>query len=267
MRTNMKTTKIAITALVALLTVSGCKKPVTLYYLKDMEPGVHYPGELQHEPTVMVNDRLDITVTCKKPELAIPFNTSSGSVALAGEATAQGVAATATKPGYRVEPDGCITFPILGRLHVKDLKLSEVRELVANKIIEGGYIKDPIVTAHILNFHYTIIGSAGSGVYNADDDKINLIDAIAKAGDVAADARMDRVGVIREEADGRKLYMHDLGSKEVFNSPCYYLQQNDIIYVEPQKKRYEHTSTILMIASILLSATTAVVTILNYTKK
>ena len=265
----MKTTKIAITALAALLTMSGCRKPVTLYYLKDMEPDTLYRCELQHEPTVMINDRLDITVSCKNPELAVPFNTTTGSVTMANDASVQGneVASTTVKPGYRVESDGRINFPVLGRLHVKDLKLSEVEELIAREIIDGGYIRDPEVTAHILNFHYTIIGSAGSGIYNVDDDKINLIDAIARSGDVGSDARMDRVGVIREEADGRKLYMHDLGSKDVFTSPCFYLQQNDIIYVEPQKKKNDYTSRVLQFMTVGLSLVSAITSILVLTKK
>lgn len=225
----------ALLLLAILWSMSSCKSHKDFVYLQDMEQGIGYPYDVKREAVVHINDRLAITVSSKNPELATPFNSTSYQVSsTTGEVSTQ-LAPTTT--GYRVDLDGNIQFPILGSLHVDGLKVSQVTDLIRNRIIEGKYIKDPLVTLSFLNFRYTVLGAAGStGVYNVDDGRVTLLEAIAKAGDVSANGRVDRVHVIREEGGERIEYTHDLRSKDLFLSPCYYLQQNDIVYVEPKKK-------------------------------
>ena len=156
-----------------------------------------------------------------------------------------------------------LPFPILGKLHVEGLKVSEVTNLIRERIIAGNYIKDPIVSLEFLNFKYTVLGAvANNGTFTVDGDRITLIDAIARAGDLNAKARIDRVAVIREIGGERKMFMHDLRSMDIFDSPCYYLQQNDIVYVEPKYRKKDNEDRGWQIGTTLLSVVTAVCSIL-----
>ena len=99
-------------------------------------------------------------------------------------------------------------------------------------------MKDPLVSIEFLNFKYTVLGAVGSnGTYTVDGDRVTLLEAIAKAGDLTSKAKVDRVAVIREIEGERQIFMHDLRTKDIFDSPCFYLQQNDIVYVEPKYKK------------------------------
>lgn len=242
-----------ITALMLLpMLITGCKSSRDHVYLQDMTPGINYPMNQRPEPTVQPDDRLQIRVTCKIPELAIPFN-------ITGDETSQ---------GYLVSQNGDIQMPILGTIHVAGKTLEGVQDEVRQKLVAGDYIKDPIVTASFLNFRYTVLGAVGNnGQYVVDGDRVTLIEAIAKAGDLTNDAKTDRVAVIREEADGRKMYIHDLKSTDIFSSPCFYLQQNDIVYVEPKEKKDEKSENrSWQIATVAISAASVISTIVWATK-
>lgn len=240
----------------AVLLLSSCGSSKKFVYLQDMEMGEHYAYDTKYEAVVHVNDRLDITVSSKSPELAIPFNANGGSfqVGVNGAITES----AAGKKGYRVDVNGEIDFPILGKLHVEGLKVSEVTSLIRNRIIEGKYIKDPLVSLEFLNFKYSVLGAVGStGTYSVEGDRITLLEAIAKAGDVTQRGRVNRVAVIREEGGERVMYMHDLRSKDLFDSPCFYLQQNDIVYVEPRYRKQDREDKGWKVITALLSAITA----------
>ena len=136
----------------------SCASSKKFVYLQDMEPGHGYPCDIRYEAVVHTDDRLDITVSSKNPELAIPFNVHGGSfrVDAAGSVTEN----TASAPrGYRVDVDGNIDFPILGKLHVEGLKVSEVTTLIRDRIIAGGYIREPLVSLEFLNFKYSVLGT------------------------------------------------------------------------------------------------------------
>ena len=133
-------------------------------------------------------------------------------------------------------------------MHVEGLKVSEVTNLIRERIIAGNYIKDPIVSLEFLNFKYTVLGAvANNGTFTVDGDRITLIDAIARAGDLNAKARIDRVAVIREIGGERKMFMHDL---------------RDIVYVEPKYRKKDNEDRGWQIGTTLLSVVTAVCSIL-----
>ena len=156
---------------------------------------------------------------------------------------------------------------MLGKLKVEGMRVSDVKELIQNKIVEGNYISDPHVTVEFLNFKYVMLGAVGSGVYTVDGDRITLIEAIANAGDLAANARLDRVVVIREIDGKRQRFVHDMQSKEIFDSPCYYLQQNDIVYVEPKYKQRTAEDSIIKYVTLLASLASTASVILWYTTR
>lgn len=264
----MKSNRILICLMVvgaALL--SSCSSSKKFVYLQDMKPETEYSFLARHETTVHKDDRLGIVVNCKQPELAIPFNIQSGTVRVASTGEVTSSNDTGSGKGYRVDSDGNIEFPILGLLHVEGLTIKQVADLIKSGIVDGNYIKEPLVTVDFLNFKYTVLGAvAGNGTFTVEDDKITLLEAIAKAGDLAVNARVDNVAVIRETQNGREVYLHDLRSKDIFDSPCYYLQQNDIIYVEPAYLKKDKGDKAWQYVATMFSAITATATIIWATK-
>ena len=252
-------------SLFALIVMASCSSSKDYVYLQDMYVGERYPIEQKHEAVVHCDDRLSIVVSCKSPELAIPFNIQGGSYEVSADGRINTAGVTKEK-GYRVDAEGFIDFPILGKIEVAGKKVSEVKNIIQNKIISGSYIKDPIVAIEFLNFKYTVLGAAGSGTYSVDGDRITLLEAIAKAGDLADNAKIDRVLVIREELGERRVYEHDLRNKSVFESPAFYLQQNDIVYVEPKYKKKDKEDKTLQYTSLLLSIATAACSIIYCVK-
>lgn len=245
-----------------LLLSASCASRQRFVYVNDMVPGMGYAFDVHHEAVVHADDRLGITVACKNPELALPFNIHSGSfrVGADGEVSAPS-GSQPSDQGYRVDADGYIDFPILGKLHVEGLRVSEVTDLIRQKIISGNYIKDPLVSLEFLNFRYTVLGAVSrNGTFTVEGDRVTLLEAIANAGNLSASADMGRVTVIREEGGARKQYVHDLRSTDIFKSPCYYLQQNDIVYVEPKYRRksaedrgWQISATLISLASLGVS--------------
>ena len=246
----------------ALLALSSCVSSKDFVYLQDMQVGERYPFERKHEAVVHRDDRLSITVSCKQPELALPFNAQNAAVKVSstGEISAS---ADGTDKGYSVDVDGNIDFPMLGKINVEGRTLAEVTQLIKNGIIEGNFIKNPLVSVDFLNFKYTVLGAVGSnGTYTVRGDRVTLLEAIANAGDLATNARVDKVTVIREIGKERQIFVHDLRSSNIFNSPCFYLQQNDIVYVEPKYRKKERSERITQYITMTLSAIATACTVI-----
>ncbi|MDM8207244.1 polysaccharide biosynthesis/export family protein [Bacteroides gallinaceum] len=251
-------------SLIAVLLLTSCASRKNFVYLQDMQLGEKYPVETSYEAVIHKDDRLNITVSNKNPELAIPFNVSGGNfkVGADGNVTADNSTRT-NENGYRVDASGNIDFPILGKLYVEGLTVSQVKELIKKRIEEGNYMNDPLISIEFLNFKYTMLGAvANNGTFTTNGDRITILEAIAKAGDLSAKAKVDRVAVIREVNGEREMHMLDLRSTDVFDSPCFYLQQNDIVYVEPRYRKKDNEDRGWQIGTTLLSIATVVCSIL-----
>lgn len=225
---------LAVLAMTLLLV--SCGNARKFMYLNDMMPGEQYEVNLESATVIHPNDRLDIKVSCKNPELAVPFNAQLGAyqVSADGSVRSAGVDANA---GYRVDDEGYIVFPVLGKISVGGKTLKEVAEIIEVMIEDGNYIKSPEVAIEFLNFKYTVLGAVnGKGTYTVDGDKVTIIEAIAKAGDLTKNARLDRIAVVRMVDGKYQIFYNDIRTAEIFKSPTYYLQQNDIVYVEPKHK-------------------------------
>lgn len=248
--------------LLAVGLLCSCSSRKDFVYLQDMRMGESYPFDTKHEAVIHRDDRLSITVSCKQAELALPFNIQAGSIRVSetGDVTPSSSTTGSTQAqGYRVDVDGNIDFPILGKLHMEGLTVNKATELIKRRIIEGNYIKDPLVSIEFLNFKYTVLGAVGhNGTFTVNGDRITLLEAIANAGDVTPRARLDRVAVIREIGDERQIVLHDLRSRHLFNSPCFYLQQNDIVYVEPRYRTKDKEDRGWQIATILVSVASVI---------
>ncbi len=232
------------------MTLSGCSKDNHIY-LRDMTEDRLYPMEPRATALIQPDDRLSIRIISKLPELAKPFNLSGDNAA----------------DGYTVNKYGDIQLPILGDIHVAGMSLDQLQDDIKKRLAEGNYLKDPMVTASFLNFRYTMLGAVSSnGTYSIDGDRITLLEAIAKAGDLTAAAKPDRVIVIREENDGRKMYVNDIRSTELFSSPCFYLQQNDLVYVEPKYKNKDNENRAWQFTTLAVSIAGVITSIIWATK-
>lgn len=188
---------------------------------------------------IQKDDLLDIVVSSIEPELLRPFNQQYiGNNS--GNNNGNYNSNSGYNRGYLVEVDGTINYPLLGKIKVAGLTRREVIDLIQKKLDKGGYVKDPIVTIRFQNFRISILGEVNRpGTYNISSERITLFEALSMAGDLTIHGRRDRVAVIREIDSERTILYHDLRSMEVFQSPDYFLKQNDMIYVEPNHVRAE----------------------------
>lgn len=213
--------------------LAACSAPKEVLYLQDISLIKEEAIDKSYEVIIHKDDLLAIIVNSKEPELALPFNMPLVSYQIGGQNVSQ-----QRLVGYLVNQDGNIDFPILGEIHVEGLTRMQVTELIKKRLIEEELIKDPIVTVQFLNFKVSVIGEVGRpGTFDISGDRITLLEALSMAGDLTIYGRRDRVAVIREKDGKRSILYHDLRSSDIFQSPCYYLQQNDIVYVEPNNAK------------------------------
>lgn len=254
----------AVSAVVMLVSCASSRKFV---YLNDMVPGESYPINLEQGTVVQPNDKLDIKVSCKDPELAVPFNVQTGAYQVSADGTVRSAGVDVVEQGYRVDSEGYIVFPVLGRIQVAGKGINQVSDEIAAMIEAGNYIRNPNVSIEFLNFKYTVLGAvSGKGTFTVDGDRVTIIEAIAKAGDVTREARLDRIAVIRMVDGKQEIFYNDIRTADIFMSPTYYLQQNDIVYVEPKNRpRNERTWQWVTFGTSLVSVASSIIWALSAT--
>lgn len=228
----MKFTKLIMICMAIAFTACTSRKEIV--YLQDVVPLKQQEIIQKYEVIIHSDDLLAIMVNSKDPELALPFNLPMVTYQL-GSTEGGGQQRVL---GYLVDNEGNIDFPILGEIHVEGLTRMQLTALIKDRLIKGDLIKDPIVTVQFLNYKVSVMGEvARAGSFDISGDRITLLEALSMAGDLTIYGKRDRVAVIREKDGVRTILYHDLRSSDLFKSPCYYLQQNDIVYVEPNKAR------------------------------
>ncbi len=212
----------------------SCISQKEIVYLQDATVNELTKIQNYQEITIQPQDILSIIVSSRTPELTFPFNLSTASYQVGGEIPPS--MGQQRLLGYSVNKDGNIDFPTFGKIHVEGLTKEELSRLIKNRLMEEDYINDPIVTVQFINFNIYIVGEVNKpGIYEINKSHITLLEALAMAGDLTIYGKRNNVKVIREKNGERIIYNLDLRTKELFNSPAYYLQQNDYIYVEPSK--------------------------------
>ena len=234
--------------LFATLLFGSCSTPKNITYFQDVAQGTVIDPAKQLDIKVKPEDKLSIIVTTQDPALSNLFNLVQVQTRL-GNTTTSTVGASNTNDGrtsfYTVNKYGDINFPVLGELHIEGMTRYEVAEYVEKKLKEDNLVKDPIVTVEFVNTGLSIIGEvAKPGRYEFNKDRLNIIDALAMAGDLTANGQRENVIIMRENEDGKQqAYRIDLTNmRSVAESPVYYLQQNDVIYVEPNDKKKRDTT-------------------------
>ena len=223
-------TKLSLFLLGSLLMLASCATPATLGYLRDMEYNVDYQASKAPELKLQSEDVLNIKVMSSDPELAAPFNSWTG--------TGGGELLTT----YTVDNNGEIDFPVLGALPVEGKTIDELKDEIAAKISSMGYIKEPIVMAKLENFKVSVIGEVNS-ILTADGESMNLVQAVAQMAIPRESGKINDLLVIRTQDGIRRAYQVNRQSKDHFDSPVYYLQQNDVIYVKPKGLRFSQTGS------------------------
>lgn len=254
--------------LIAIFLLASCQSYKKVPYLQDVEVVEQtVQQENLYDAKIMPKDLLTIVVSCTSPELAIPFNLTVASPASVAAGNSQLSVQPVLQP-YLVDNEGKINFPVLGELKVGGLTKKEAEQLIIEKL--KPYIKEtPIVTVRMVNYKISVLGEvAHPGTFTINNEKVNLLEALAMAGDMTVWGLRDNVKLIREGADGKQqIITLDLNSAETILSPYYWLQQNDIVYVTPNKAKARNsdignsTSLWFSATSILVSLASLLVTI------
>ena len=254
---------------VAAMIFTGCASPKKIAYLQHAEDENYDATRYQHNIKVMPKDNMTIYITATDQAAVSIFNKH-----YSWNQTNQG-GIGGSMYTYAVDDDGTINFPIIGRIKVEGLSRREVEVLIGDKI--KPYLaetENPIVTVRINSFHFTMLGEVGSpGVKTSAREKCSILDAIAMAGDIGIQGKRENIMLIREAADGGKsVHRLNILDPSIMKSPYFYLQQNDVIYVEPNSIKKTNasigTSTHLWfsLASVLVSSATLIVNVIDKTK-
>ena len=252
--------------LVALaLLVSSCASTKDIAYFQNKM--VNQPEKIDKHAGIVIQpkDMLSIVVSSRNPELVAMFNLPVVSYQAGGEVSLN--TAQQRLMGYVVDEEGFIEFPVLGKLNIVGKTRWEVAELVKNKLIQEGYLSDAVVTVEFLNFKISVLGEVASpGTFSIEGDKVTVLQAISLARDLTIFGRRDNVSVIREQDGKRTIYEINLTDVDLFKSPAYYLQQNDIVYVQPNDIKARQSTTddkTLRIASIGLSSGSLLISVVT----
>ena len=260
----MKKILFSIVLLVAVLFLGSCGSTKHVAYFQNIDTLNLAPSRGLYDAKIMPKDQLSITVVTTDPAAAKPFNLT---LASSGSDDSKGGGGT-----YLVNNDGDIDFPVVGTLHVVGLTKDECQKLIKQKL--APYLaatENPVVIVRMSSYRVTVAGEVNSpSVVPVTSEKMSILEALAQAGDLTIYGRRDNVLLIREDATGQKSqHRLNLNDANLINSPYYYLQQNDYVYVEPNKAKARNSnignSTTLWfsVVGILTSVASLVVNILR----
>jgi polysaccharide export outer membrane protein len=249
--------------LVFVTLLFSCASRQDVVYYQNIDNMAQQQKINSYEIRIQPDDLLMIIVSAEDPEIALPFNLRS--IAVQNPGSLDAAMGQQSMQLYLVDAAGSIEFPVLGKLKVGGLSRSEVLQMVQQKI--GVYIKNPIINLRVMNFKVSVQGEVSSpGTYTVDSERVTLVEAISKAGDLTIYGKRDNILIIRE-IDGVKSYNRvDITKADFMSSPFYYLAQNDVVYVEPNKTKINgaaigpNTGVIISITSILITLITLIIT-------
>lgn len=258
-----------VVAMTMVLALSSCGSAKQVAYFQNADSVNLAASKVLYDAKIMPKDQLTITVVTTDPKAAAPFNISvGGSVGNDGSLSSS----AGSLQGYLVDNHGDIDFPVLGKLHVVGLTKGECEEMI--KVRVKKYLaenENPIVTVRMASYRVVVTGEVASpGVVTVPYENMSVLEAIAKSGDLTLYGKRKNVMLIREDASGQKsIHRLDLTDANLINSPYFYLQQNDIVYVEPNTAKKggaglsSNTSFWISLTSSVISIASLVVNILR----
>ncbi|AUS05826.1 polysaccharide biosynthesis/export family protein [Pseudotamlana carrageenivorans] len=241
---------LGILALTLLL--GACASRENIQYFQKIDYTQLSDSIAHTEPEIQVGDLLNITITATNAEAALPFNLFEAPII-----GTMNVNAARPLP-YLVDTDGYINFPVLGQLHIAGNTTKALTLLLEDKL--SSYIQDPVINIRFANFRVSVLGEVNKpGTFPVTNEHVSIIEAITLAGDLTIYGKRDEVLLIRMENGTKKYIPLDLTQKTILESPYFYVKQNDIIYINPNKTKVNasavgpNTSVILSSLSILLT--------------
>lgn len=219
---------VVVVASTMILALSGCQSAKQVAYFQNIDSLNLSASRMLYDAKIMPKDQLSIIVKAVNEDLAEPFNLYSKSMMSSSQ--------NQNLQYYLVDNEGFIDFPVVGKIHVVGLTGRECENLVKSKI--QPYFKDgevPTVTVRMASFRVVVTGEVGSpGVVTVPNEKMSIVEALAQSGDLGLQGKRKNILLIREDATGNKeAHRLDMTDANLINSPYFYLQQNDIVYVEP----------------------------------
>lgn len=264
-------------ALLCVMALGACSTPKNVAYFQNEETIIN---DIKSKPIVVrPGDKISIVVKSKDASISALFNlpvysTRVGTVTQANGSSAIGRDYTASAndgiAAYNVDPQGCIDFPMLGTLKVEGMTRSELAGFIKGELMGRDLVNDPVVNVEFINTGVNIMGEVvHPGRYDLNSDDLNILQALTLAGDLTLNGQRENVKVLREENGSIKVYTLNLTDlKSITSSPAYYLQQDDVIYVEPNEMRKRATtvnansalsvSFWISVASLITTAVTTV---------
>ena len=246
----------------------GLNQPDTIAVAKAFIPRIQ-PGDILSIPigslnpiaSSFFNPYSTMPIASAAPSTGQSNSTSSGTTTNAAPSLVQSAA-----PGYLVDAAGNIELPLIGNIKVGDLTTAEAKDLIKGKITQ--YLKEPTVSVRFLNYKISVLGEvARPSVYVIPNETVTLPEALGLAGDMTIYGKRENVLVIRDE-NGKKVFGRvDLTTRDVYNSPYYYLHENDIVYVEPGKGHIAQTDKIYQLLPVALSALSLISIIFIYSRR
>ena len=225
--------KTIISSIVAALVLASCSTPKNIVYFQDVKPGTEIPFVNTASIKIQPKDMLRILVSTSDERLTEQFNLmgSSGTSTMTTNSGSNAI-------GYTVNSEGRILFPVLGELKVAGLTREEVASMIRQELIDRELVRDPVIIVSFLNLNVVVLGAVNNpGVKRLEKDKVSILDVIAQSGDLSIDGLRENVMVIRQEQGMQKVYeINLLDAENVYSSPVYYMQQDDVVYVTPNDK-------------------------------
>ncbi|MEO8764894.1 MAG: polysaccharide biosynthesis/export family protein [Ginsengibacter sp.] len=247
---------------IVLLNISCISSRKTVYFY-DVKDTTYLQSARDVQTPLHENDILSISISSLNAEASAIFNTTNDFVGRSTTATG----GNSQTSGYLINSDGFIQLPLLGNIKAAGLTKTQLKKNITDTILARKLLIDPIIDIRYLNFEVTVIGEvAHPTVITVPSEKISLIKALGLAGDLTIYGKRQTVLLIREE-DGRRKTRHiDLNSSNFFNSPYYYLQPNDVVYVEPNKAKVASASRSQQLLPLILGSLSIIVVVLDRVK-
>lgn len=230
----------------ATLLLASCSTPRNISYFQEIKDGSVIEAAKVLNVKVKPEDKLSIVVSTQEPALSQLFNLVTTQNRLENISTSGSAGSGNGQVSYyTVDSFGDINFPVVGKIHIEGLTREQVAEKIFSELTSRNLVKDPIVTVEFANTRIAVLGEVASpGRYSFNEDHITILDAIAMAGDLTTNGMRDNIIVMRTVEEGKQEAhrVNLLNAQELASSPVYYLQQDDVIYVEPNDKKKRETT-------------------------
>ena len=248
------------TVLMAIM-LSGCTSSKEILYFQNIDDANLKPLNTEYEAVIKKDDRLTIVVSGPDKLVCAPYNLTLNEISSTGGSMSSNPEQATLS--YLVDSNGDIDFPILGKIHVEGMTRNDLVKYLTEEI--GKDVKEPIVYVSFRNYKITVLGEVRSpGTYTIDSEKINILQALGRAGDLNLTAQRSDILLLREVDGVLTHHRIDLRDKDILESPYFYLQQNDVLYVSPSATRVATATTATGIWSVILSSITTMIAIIGF---